>query len=89
MIGFFINITGLLSCLGAPFGALGSAAGSMAAARAQRRAYANMGRDFSDLHVSVPRDGLPPRDLVYLTAYDRWFRVVERPTNIPKVERRA
>lgn len=36
MIGFFISLSGLLSAFSAPFASAGSAAGSLATARAER-----------------------------------------------------
>lgn len=38
MFGFFINLSGIFSIFTAPFGAAGSAASGLAAARAQQRA---------------------------------------------------
>ena len=92
MLGFFINLSGLFSIFSAPFSAAASAGGAIASARVQQataeRARATMFRDFDGLSVTVPRDGLPPRDLVFLRDYDRWFRVVDGQPHIPRVKRK-
>ena len=78
----------MFSIFSAPFNAGASIAGGMAQERARRQAIAAMGRDFGDLQVTVPRDGLPPRDLVYLGQKGRWFRIVDGQPHIPRVEKR-
>lgn len=88
MFGFFVNLSGLFSIFSAPFSAGASAAGALMQERARRQALRVMERDFSECGLAIPLDGLPPRDMIYLTAYRQWFRVIDGRPHIPRVEKR-